>query len=111
MLCPKCNVDDRPIQSMNGRMQIVEACPRCEHEYSKVQPAPAAEVQQVVVSAPRHVQAPKPPITTTNVLQLAKERYAQCLAEEHRLIAVRAERKQLERMIKAAERSQRKESN
>ena len=117
MLCPKCNEEHYPIQALNARMKIVDQCPRCEHEYGP--PAVLGEVatdMQVVAPSPPRVSVAQPTAVTlkrdaTNVLALAKDRYAQLLAEEAKFAAITTERKQLERMIRAAERGQPKGSN
>jgi Zn-finger nucleic acid-binding protein len=119
MLCPKCNEEHHPVQALNAKMKIVDQCPRCEHEFGPpaVWGETATQTQIVQPSPPRATApqaapaSPGKPRDAASVLSLAKDRYAQLLAEESKFAAIKAERKQLERMIHAAERGQTKGSN
>lgn len=119
MLCPKCGETHHPIQALNAKMKIVDQCPRCEHEYGPpaVLGEVATQMQIVEASPPRAVAAQASPAAAPkprdagSVLALAKDRYAQLLAEESKFAAIKTERKLLERMIHAAERGKTKGSN
>lgn len=115
--CPMCRKTAHPSMTLSETMVMVQACPSCSYEYppdEAVATAPATAMAQVVPirfdAQQKPHTAPAAPIRSVPVdlLYAIRERLTDCELQIASLEGLKAEAKQLRRMLAAAERAPRK---
>lgn len=108
--CPQCRRLDQPSMTLSERMTMVQACPFCAHEYQDSEiyrdepaPPPIVHAAQVQASPLRSVARPAPS-APANLVQACRDRLADIDLTLAGYEGLKAEAKQLRKMIAAAER-------
>lgn len=111
--CPQCRKTDQPSVTLSERMTMVQACPFCSHEYpeSEIGREDAAPVLRAVPAPiPLIGTKPKaePPVARPgDLVEAIRDRLTECelLLAGHE--GLKAEAKQLRKMLAAADRAPR----
>lgn len=112
-MCPQCRKTDQPSVTLSERMTMVQACPFCAHEYQDTEigredPPPPPHVAPILLIGTKPRAAAAPAVARPgDLVEAIRDRLTECelLLAGHE--GLKAEAKQLRKMLAAADRAPR----